>query len=97
VAVEIEAARLLMYKAAWLADKGVRHTAETAAAKVFASQVLLKATNLAVEVYGGFGCTKRYPIERMFRDGRTWVFAQGAPNIQKLIVARDLFKPIRIE
>jgi acyl-CoA dehydrogenase len=92
VAIEIEAARLLAYKAAWLGDKGIRHTVETAAAKAFASQLLIKATNLAVDVHGGFGATKRFPVERMLRDGRIWVFAQGAPNIQKLIVMRDLFK-----
>lgn len=91
---EIEAARLLAHKAAWLADKGLRHTTETAAAKAFASQLLIKATNLAVEVHGGFGCTKRFPVERMLRDGRIWVFAQGAPNIMRLIVARELFKGI---
>ncbi len=92
VAIEIEAARLLAYKAAWLGDQGIRHTAETAAAKAFASQLLIKATNVAVEVHGGFGGTKRFPVERMLRDGRIWVFAQGAPNIQKLIVMRDLYK-----
>lgn len=89
---EIEAARLLAYKAAWLADNGMRHTMETAAAKAFASQLLIKATNLAVEVHGGFGGTKRFPVERMLRDARIWVFAQGAPNIMRLIVARELFK-----
>lgn len=91
VAIEIEAVRLLNYKAAWMADKGMRHTVETAAAKAFASQLLIKATNLAVDVHGGFGCTKRFTVERMVRDGRIWVFAQGAPNVQRLIVMRDLF------
>lgn len=92
VAIEIEAARHLIFKAAWLADRNVKHTAETSMAKTFASSILLKATNLAVEVHGGFGCTKRFDVERMFRDGRIWVFAQGAPNIQKLIVTREVFK-----
>lgn len=92
ISVEIDAARLLMLRAAWLGDQGQRHTAETAAAKAYASEVLIKATNLAVEVHGGFGGTKRFPVERFLRDGRIWVFAQGAPNIMKLIVARDLFK-----
>ena len=96
VAIEIEAARFLTHKAATLADKGLRHTVETAAAKEFASRLILKATNLAVEVHGGFGCTKRHPIERMYRDARTWVFAQGAPTVQKLIVARNLFPELRI-
>ncbi len=92
VAIGIEAARLLTYKAAWLSDKGERHTAETAAAKAFTSELLLKATNVAMDVHGGFGGTKRFPIERILRDARIWVFAQGAPNIMKIIVMRDLFK-----
>ncbi|HIE17403.1 MAG TPA: acyl-CoA dehydrogenase [Dehalococcoidia bacterium] len=92
VAIAIEAARLLTYRAAWLSDRGERHTVETAAAKVFASDLLIKATNVAIDVHGGFGGTKRFPVERMLRDARIWVFAQGAPNIMKLIVMRDLFK-----
>ena len=92
VAIQIEAARLLAYKAAWMGDNGIRHTVETAAAKAFASELLIKATNVAMDVHGGFGGTKRFPVERMLRDGRIWVFAQSAPNIQKLIVMRDLFK-----
>ena len=92
VSIGVEAARLLNYKAAWLSDNGRSHTAETAAAKSFAAELLLKSTNVAVDVHGGFGATKRFPVERLLRDGRIWVFAQGAPNIMKLIVMRDLFK-----
>lgn len=91
IAVGIEAARLLLYKAAWLAGQDKRHSVETATAKVLASELLLRATSVAIDVHGGFGCTKRFSVERMFRDGRIWVFAQGAPNIMKLIVMRDLF------
>jgi len=58
--------------------------------------MLLKATNLAVEVHGGFSCTKRHPVERMFRDARTWVFAQGAPYVQRLINARSLVPELTI-
>lgn len=91
LATEIEAAKLLMLRAAWLSDQGKRHTAETAKAKSFATKVMLNATNLAIDVYGGFGCTERYPVERYYRDARIWAFAQGAPNIMRLIVARSLF------
>jgi len=96
IATEIEAARLLVYQAAVLADKKVKHSAETASAKAFASQLLLKAANLAVEVHGGFGCTKRHPVERIFRDARTWVFAQGAPYVQRLINARSIMPELTI-
>jgi len=92
VAAEIEAARLLTYKAAWLIDNGQTSRKATSMAKVMASDVLLKATNLGVHVHGGFGGTKRYPVERFFRDARIWVYAQGSPEIQKEIVARELFK-----
>ncbi len=60
-------------------------------AKAYASEVLLKATDFAVTVHGGIGCTKRLPIERWFRDGKIWTFAQGTPQILRLIVARHLF------
>ena len=96
IATEMEAARMLIYRAATLADKKVKHTTETAAAKSFTSQLLLKAANLAVEVHGGFGCTKRHPVERMYRDARTWVFAQGAPYVQKLVTARSIFPGLKI-
>jgi butyryl-CoA dehydrogenase len=96
IATEIDAARLLIYRAALLSDKKVKHSVETASAKAFASQLLLKATNLAVEVHGGFGCTKRHPVERMFRDARTWVFAQGAPYVQRLVKARSIFPELTI-
>ena len=97
LSIEIDAARFLIYRAACLADRKVRHTAETSAAKAFASQVLLKAANLAVEIHGGFGCTKRHPVERMYRDARTWVFAQGAPYVQRLVVTRNLFPDLVIK
>jgi len=92
---EIEAARLLTHKACWMSDQGVRHTVETARAKAFASKILLKAATVAMDTHGGYGCTKRFDIERLYRDARIWVFAQGAPNIQRLIVYRHLFKDIR--
>jgi butyryl-CoA dehydrogenase len=91
VTVEIDAARLLNYKAAWLHDRGMKHTVETAKAKVLASKAMLNAANAAVEVYGGFGCTERYPVERYYRDARIWSFAQGTPQIMKFIITRDLF------
>lgn len=92
LAAEIEAARLLTYKAAWLVDSGQTSRKATSMAKIVASDVVLKATNLGVHVHGGFGCTKRFPVERFFRDARIWVFAQGSPEIQKEIVAREILK-----
>lgn len=96
ISIEIESARMLIYKAATLADRGKKHTTETSSAKYFTSQLLLKVANLAIEVHGGFGCTKRHPVERMYRDARTWVFAQGAPYVQRLVTARSIFPELNI-
>ncbi len=91
IAAEIDAARLLNFQAAWLHDHGKRHTIETAKAKVVATKVMLDAANMAVEVYGGFGCTKRHIVERLYRDARIWSFAQGTSQIMKYIITRELF------
>jgi len=91
IAAEIDAARLVNYQAAWLHDHGKIHTVETAKAKVLATQVMLKAANMAIEVHGGFGCTKRHVVERFYRDARIWSFAQGTPQIMRFIISRDLF------
>ena len=91
VATDIEAARLLTYQAAWLIDNGRPHRKETSMAKQFAAQTVIKATDLAMRVYGGFGCTKREPVERYLRDARTWIYAQGSPEMMKEIIARHLF------
>lgn len=91
IAARIDAARLLNYKAGWLHDHGKRHTIETAKAKAIAGQVMLDAANMAIEVHGGFGCTKRHIVERLYRDARIWVFAQGTLQIMKFIITRDLF------
>ena len=64
---------------------------ETAKAKVLATKVMLDAANMAIEVHGGFGCTKRHVVERLYRDARIWSFAQGTSQIMKFIISRDVF------
>ncbi|MBI2958286.1 MAG: acyl-CoA dehydrogenase family protein [Chloroflexi bacterium] len=91
VASLIESARLLIWKACLLGDKGIEHRKETAMAKVMAADAVLKAANLAVRTYGGIGCSKRFPVERYYRDARTWTFAQATPEVLKLVIARGLF------
>lgn len=90
----IEAARLLTHRAAWMADQGLPHTAQTAAAKSLASEAMLKATDLAVTVHGGIGCTRRFRVERLYRDAKIWTFAQGTPNILKMVVAREIISKV---
>jgi alkylation response protein AidB-like acyl-CoA dehydrogenase len=91
IAAKIDAARLMNYRAAWLHDRGDRHTVETAKAKLLSTQVMLEAANMAIEVYGGFGCTERNMVERLYRDARIWSFAQGSTQIMDYIISRDLF------
>jgi alkylation response protein AidB-like acyl-CoA dehydrogenase len=91
LATEIEAARLLAYKAAWLADNKVRHKKESSMAKYFAAELAVKASLLAVSVLGGEGTTTDQPAERYLRDATTFQFAQGSPQVQRVVVAHELF------
>jgi len=90
MAVEIEAARLLMYKAAYLADRGERFTKEASMAKLYASEVAQRAATNAVQIHGGYGCTKRCPAERYFRDAKVLGIAVGTSEIQRMIIAREV-------
>jgi len=89
MAVEVEAARLLTYKAAYLADKGERFTKEAAIAKLYSSEVALRAATNAVQIHGGYGCTKECPVERYFRDAKILSIAVGTSEIQRMIIARE--------
>jgi butyryl-CoA dehydrogenase len=89
MAVEVEAARLLTYKAAYRADKGDKFTREASMAKLYASEVAQRAATNAVQIHGGFGCTKRCPAERYFRDARVLSIAVGTSEIQRMIIARE--------
>lgn len=92
LAAEIEASRLLTYKAAWMDDQGLPHTKETSIAKFYAADMVVKVTGSVVSFMGGWGCTDEYPAERYYRDAKTWIFAQGTPLIQRLIVSREIYK-----
>lgn len=91
LATEIDAARLLSYRAALMSQRGMKHRKETSMAKMYSGQVLIKAVDLANRVLGGFGSMKDYPVERYLRDAYTWIAAQGTMEVQKLIISRDLF------
>ncbi|HEX4922646.1 MAG TPA: acyl-CoA dehydrogenase family protein [Bdellovibrionales bacterium] len=90
--MKIEAARWLTWKACWTADQGKPHSLETAHAKLAASQAMLFAADTAFTVYGGFGGTQKYTVERYYRDAKIWSFAQGSPEIMTEIIARNLLK-----
>ena len=89
-AVETEAARLLVWRAASLADRGVTHTVESSMAKYFASETAVRAANAAVQVFGGYGYVDEYPVEKYLRDARVSTLYEGTSQIQKLIIGRAL-------
>jgi alkylation response protein AidB-like acyl-CoA dehydrogenase len=89
-ATRIEAARLLTYRAAYLKDKGVRTTKESSMAKLFASEIAVKAADDCVQIHGGYGFVKDYPAEKYFRDVKLLTIGEGTSEIQRLVIARQL-------
>jgi alkylation response protein AidB-like acyl-CoA dehydrogenase len=92
MATEIEAARHLVYHAAWLKQQGRPFTREASIAKLFASELAMKATTRAVQIHGGYGYTRDYPVERMMRDAKICEIGEGTSEIQKLVIARSLLR-----
>jgi alkylation response protein AidB-like acyl-CoA dehydrogenase len=90
-ALRIEAARLLTYRAAYLKDRGVRTTLESAMAKLYASEIAVKAADDCVQIHGGYGFVKDYPAEKFFRDVKLTTIGEGTSEIQRLVIARQLF------
>jgi hypothetical protein len=90
IAVETEAARLLAWRAATLADGGDPHTLESSVAKYYASEVSVRAANAAVQVHGGYGYVDEYPVGKYLRDARVTTLYEGTSQIQKLIIGRAL-------
>ena len=87
MSTEIDAARLLAWKAAWLRDRGKRYTLEAAQAKLYASEMAQRVTSKAIQVHGGYGYTRDYPVERFFRDARITEIYEGTSEIQKMVIA----------
>ncbi|MCX8116983.1 MAG: acyl-CoA dehydrogenase family protein [Desulfobacterota bacterium] len=94
MAMGIEAARLLVYKAAWLADRGMPNSKEAAMAKAFASDMAMKVTTDAVQIYGGMGYTKWHPVEKLMRDAKVIQIYEGTAQIMRLIIARRLLQEV---
>jgi alkylation response protein AidB-like acyl-CoA dehydrogenase len=89
-ATRIEAARLLTYRAAYMKDKGLRMTRESSMAKLFASEIAVKAADDCVQIHGGYGFVKDYPAEKYFRDVKLLTIGEGTSEIQRLVIARQL-------
>lgn len=92
MATEIQAARLLVLHAAWLKDAGAPHTEAGAKAKLFASAVARRHTAEAIQVLGGYGYTKEFPVERYYRDAKITEIYEGTSEIQRLVIAREILK-----
>jgi alkylation response protein AidB-like acyl-CoA dehydrogenase len=90
MATEIDAARLLTYRAAWLKQEGRAHSVEGAKAKLYASEVARRQTAEAIQVLGGYGYTKEFPVERFYRDAKITEIYEGTNEIQRLVIARSI-------
>jgi alkylation response protein AidB-like acyl-CoA dehydrogenase len=90
MSTEIDAARLLVYRAAWLKQQGRPHTEEGAKAKLFASEMARRQTAEAIQVLGGYGYTKEFPVERYYRDAKITEIYEGTSEIQRLVIARSI-------
>ena len=92
MAVDLDAARLLNYRAAWMLDHGRRVTRESSMAKLFASEAAVRIAGEAVQIHGGYGFIKDYPVEKFYRDVKLCTIGEGTSEIQRLVIARQLLK-----
>ena len=90
MATQIDAARLLTWRAAKMKDKGVRHTMESSIAKLYASEMATRVTHKAIQVHGGYGYSTEFPVERHYRDARITEIYEGTSEIQRLVIARQI-------
>lgn len=92
MATELDAARLLIWRAAELKNRGVRHSAESAMAKLYASEMSHRVTHKAIQVYGGYGYSKEFDVERHYRDSRITELYEGTSEIQRIVIAANVLK-----
>jgi acyl-CoA dehydrogenase len=92
MAMNVEAARLLVHKAAWVVESGSKNTTAAAFAKGFAADMAMKVCTDAVQVFGGYGFMSEYPVEKLMRDIKIYQIYEGTSQIQRLIITRELFR-----
>ena len=92
MATEIDAARLLARRAAWKQDSGARFSMEAAIAKLFASEMSTRVAHKAIQIHGGYGYSREYPVERAYRDARITEIYEGTSEIQRLVIAAWVLK-----
>ncbi len=94
MATQIEAARLLTYRAAWLKDEGRKVTKESSMAKLYASEISVKVCEEAIQIHGGYGYTKDYPPEKYWRDSKLCTIGEGTSEIQRIIIAKQILSSV---
>ena len=92
MATEIDAARLLTHRAAWMKDQGMQTTAQSSMAKLYAGEVAVRVANECVQVHGGYGFIKEYPAEKFYRDVKLCTIGEGTSEIQRLVIAREILR-----
>ena len=92
MATEIDAARFLTYRSSWLVDQGKKSSLESSMAKRFSADTAMKVTTDAVQIFGGYGYTKDYPVEKLMRDAKLLQIYEGTSQIQRVVIARELLK-----
>ena len=94
MAMQIEAARHLIYNAAWLKDKGENIVKEAAMAKLYTSELAMRLTTEAIQIHGGFGYIREYNVERLFRDSKILEIGEGTSEVQRIIISREILKSL---
>jgi acyl-CoA dehydrogenase len=92
MAMNVEAGRLLAYKSGWLIDNGQPNVINSAFAKAFCADMAMKVTTDAVQVFGGYGYSREYPVEKLMRDAKIYQLYEGTSQIQRVIIAREMSK-----
>jgi alkylation response protein AidB-like acyl-CoA dehydrogenase len=90
MATDIEAARLLVLRAAWMEQMGLPFSKEASMAKLFASELSVRASLEAIQIHGGYGYTKEYPVERFLRDSKLYTIGEGTSEVQRMVIAKKL-------
>jgi alkylation response protein AidB-like acyl-CoA dehydrogenase len=91
-ATEIEISRMMIYKAAWLKEQGRPYTKYAAMAKLYATEMGERVCRNAIQIHGGYGYSREYPVERIYRDARLMTIGEGTSEIQRLVIARHVLK-----
>jgi len=92
MATQVDAARMMVYRAAWLKDKNQPFTKASAQAKLFAAEAAGKVTDLAVQIHGGYGYSKAYAVERYWRDARVTRIYEGTSEVHRMVIAREALR-----